>query len=46
MQQQTFAEASFERYRKPTPREQFLDEMARVIPWGDLAAVIMPLARR
>jgi IS5 family transposase len=42
MEQQTFAEGSFERYRKATRRERFLDEMARVIPWGDLAGVIAP----
>jgi IS5 family transposase len=42
MQQQTFAEVTFEQYRKPTRRERFLDEMARVIPWGDLAGVIAP----
>jgi IS5 family transposase len=42
MHQQTFAEATFERYRKPTRREVFLDDMDRVIPWGELAAVIDP----
>jgi IS5 family transposase len=42
LQQQTFAEVTFEQYRKPTRRERFLDEMARVIPWGDLAGVIAP----
>jgi hypothetical protein len=31
MQQQTFADASFARYRKPTRRERFLDEMNRVV---------------
>ena len=43
MQQQTFAEVSFERYRKPTRRERFLDEMNRVVPWTDLAATIAPV---
>jgi IS5 family transposase len=42
MRQQTFAEASFEPYRKPTRREQFLAEMEQVIPWSELAAVIEP----
>lgn len=42
MHQQTFAEVSFERYRKPTRRERFLDEMNRVVPWAELAAVIQP----
>lgn len=27
MHQQTFAEVTFEQYRKPTRREQFLNEM-------------------
>ena len=27
MHQQTFAEVSFEQYRKPTRREQFLNDM-------------------
>lgn len=43
MQQQTFADVSFERYRKPTRRERFLDEMNRVVPWADLAATIAPV---
>jgi hypothetical protein len=42
MRQQTLAEATFERYRKPTRRELFLDEMDQVIPWGELAEVIEP----
>jgi IS5 family transposase len=42
MRQQTLAEATFERYRKPTRREQFLDEMDQVILWRELAAVIEP----
>ena len=43
MQQQTFAEVTFEQYRKPTRREQFLDEMNRVVPWAELVAVIEPV---
>lgn len=42
MQQQTFAEVTFEQYRKSTRRERFLDEMDRVIPWRELAAIIEP----
>ncbi|WHZ22369.1 MAG: Mobile element protein [Nitrospira sp.] len=42
MEQQTFAEVPFARYRTATRRERFLDEMARVLPWGDLAEVIAP----
>jgi IS5 family transposase len=41
--QQTFAEVTFERYRKPTRREQFLGEMDRVVPWTELVATIEPV---
>jgi IS5 family transposase len=40
--QGTLAEEGFERYRKPTRREQFLEEMERIIPWAELSAVIEP----
>ena len=43
MHQQTFAEVPFEHYRKSTRREQFLDEMNRVVPWAELVAVIEPV---
>jgi IS5 family transposase len=43
MRQQALAEATFERYRKPTRREQFLDEMDQGMPWRELAAVIEPV---
>ncbi len=33
MRQTSFAEGSFERHRKPTRREVFLEEMDRIIPW-------------
>ena len=46
MQQQTFAEVTFEQYRKPTRRERFLDEMNRVVPWSNLVAAIEPVIRR
>jgi hypothetical protein len=36
MQQQTFADVSFEQYRKPTRRERFLAVMEQVIPWEEL----------
>jgi len=42
MRQQTLADEGFERYRKPTRREQFLDEMDRIIPWEGLCEVIEP----
>ncbi len=43
MKQQTFADASFEQYRKPTRRERFLTEMHRVVPWAELVAAIEPV---
>ncbi len=40
MHQQTLPEVPFERYRNPTRREHFFEEMNRVVPWVDLVAVI------
>jgi IS5 family transposase len=42
MRQQSLAEATFEKYRKPTRREKFLAEMERVIPWKEMSKVIEP----
>jgi len=42
MRQQTLAEEGFEKFRKPTRREQFLDEMDKIIPWDGLCEVIEP----
>jgi IS5 family transposase len=42
MKQQTFAAGDFERYRKPTRRQQFLAEMDKVVPWDQLCALIEP----
>ena len=42
MRQQTFATGDFERYRKPTRREQFLAEMNKVVSWDQLCALIEP----
>jgi len=42
MRQRTLAEEGFEKYRKPTRREQFLNEMDQVVPWRDLCKVIKP----
>ena len=38
--QAMFAGSGFEAYRKPTRRELFLAEMERVVPWGELCALI------
>lgn len=43
MRQQTFAETSFERYRKTTRREVFLAEMDKGVPWAELCALIEPV---
>lgn len=40
--QGALADEGFERYRKPTRREQFLEEMEQIIPWAELTAVIEP----
>jgi IS5 family transposase len=42
MRQVTLATAGFERYAKRTRRAVFLDEMARVVPWPALCALIEP----
>lgn len=44
MPPQTFAEVTFDRSRKLTRRERFLDEMNRVVPWAELVAVIEPVS--
>lgn len=46
MRQQTLADESFERFRKPTRRDQFLAEMDEIIPWRDLCKVIKPFYPR
>jgi IS5 family transposase len=47
MKQQTLAmaadqSASFERYRKPTRRDEFLATMHAIVPWAALCEVIQP----
>jgi IS5 family transposase len=42
MRQQTLADEGFERFRKPTRRDQFLAEMGAVVPWRGLCEVIKP----
>jgi IS5 family transposase len=42
MRQDSFAESSFEKYRKKTRKEQFLEEMEAVLPWKELCAAIEP----
>lgn len=42
MRQQSLAAGGFEKYRKKTRKEAFLEEMEQIIPWGELSAVIEP----
>jgi IS5 family transposase len=42
MRQRSLAEEGFEKFRKPTRRERFLEEMDEVIPWAGLCGVIEP----
>ena len=41
MRQQTLAaQASFEKYGRKSKREQFLDEMEQIVPWGELQGLV------
>ena len=42
MRQQSLADGRFEKYRKKTRKELFLEEMDQIIPWQELAAAIEP----
>ena len=45
MKQQTLAmvaDQSFEQYRRPTRRDEFLQTMDAIVPWAELCAVIEP----
>ncbi len=42
MRQQTLAGSGFEKYRKKTRKEQFLEDMDQIIPWKELTAAIEP----
>ena len=42
MRQRTFSEEGFEKHRKKTRREQFLEDMDQIVPWKDLAAAVAP----
>jgi transposase, IS5 family len=43
MRQQTLASQSgFEKYGRKTRREQFLEEMERVVPWAELEELVRP----
>jgi IS5 family transposase len=40
--QGSFEVGGFDKYRKPTRRERFLNEMEKAVPWPELLAVIAP----
>jgi len=40
--QRSFAEQEYEKFRKKTRREQFLEEMNVVVPWQELTKIIEP----
>jgi IS5 family transposase len=42
MKQMTLSTSGFDRYSKTTRRATFLAEMERVVPWGELCALIGP----
>ena len=42
MRQNSFSGSGFEKYRKKTRKEQFLEEMETIIPWKDLCEAIEP----
>ena len=42
MQQKSLAVSGFEKYRKQTRKEIFLEEMNQIIPWQELSEVIAP----
>lgn len=42
MRQQSFTDNNFEKFRKKTRKELFLDDMERIIPWQELTAAIEP----
>jgi hypothetical protein len=43
IRQDSFSGAEFEKYRKKTRKEQFLEEMDSIIPWKELTDVIEPV---
>jgi IS5 family transposase len=42
MRQRTLAEGGFERFRKRTRRDVFLEEMEQVVPWSELCELVEP----
>ena len=46
MRQQSLADGGFEKYRKKTRKEVFLEEMDQIIPWQELTAAIEPFYQK
>jgi IS5 family transposase len=46
MKEQLTLGTGFEKYSKTTRREKFLTEMDRIMPWGELCALIAPVYPR
>ncbi|MES9814860.1 MAG: hypothetical protein ABW161_18755 [Candidatus Thiodiazotropha sp.] len=42
MKQHSLEASGFEKYRKKTRKEQFLDEMDEIIPWNEMCEAIAP----
>ena len=42
MKQQSLEASGFEKYRKKTRKEMFLDEMNEIIPWAEMTKAIAP----
>ncbi len=43
MRRRTFATVGFDRFRKKTRRDLFLEEMDRIVPWDELVNLIEPV---
>ena len=42
MRQTTLSDVGFDKYKKKTRKERFLDDMEKIIPWAELAEAIEP----
>jgi IS5 family transposase len=42
MRQQSFTAEDFEKYRKKTRKEVFLEEMDQIIPWQEMGEAVKP----
>ena len=42
MKQQSLEASGFEKYRKKTRKETFLEQMGEILPWAELYKVIEP----